>query len=233
MSSPFQGRLDDVRIYDRALSAEEILTLANDATVVGSVSVVAGQATLDVNFGNVSVAYPWHNYVEALDTAPDGFVVPLDALVVINELRIHDSHLLPLPPPEPVEFYYDTNHDGWVAPIDALLVINYLSEHLAREGEASPAWHPTLAIQSLSVNESPTQSFFNNQLRNVRPVDRERASVIGPQQEQAKIIAPESYHITDRTRDYAFGQLTDDSETLLAGEDGLETILDELTSDFP
>ncbi|MDA1052575.1 MAG: Rib/alpha-like domain-containing protein [Planctomycetota bacterium] len=52
VQSPFDGTIDDVRIYNRALSAEEILTLANDATVVGSVSVVAGQPTLDVNFGN-------------------------------------------------------------------------------------------------------------------------------------------------------------------------------------
>lgn len=69
----------------------------------------------------------WQNLVNNLDVNDDGFITPLDALIVINDLNSLGPRLLPDPiPPEP-EFYIDVNGDGLVTPLDALIVINYLN----------------------------------------------------------------------------------------------------------
>jgi glucose/arabinose dehydrogenase len=113
-----------------------------------------------------TLAYePWHNFVNPLDVDGDGNVVPLDVLIVINEINAPTNSdalgLLPRSRP-PGNFYFDVNQDGFVAPIDALNVINYLIDQPQAEGEArsrsplvSPAipdtaW-PTVAINSIST----------------------------------------------------------------------------------
>ncbi len=68
----------------------------------------------------------WQSPVEPLDVNADGFVAPLDALLVINDLGVFEGGVLPpdraLQPP-----YVDTSGDGVVAPGDALAVINHLN----------------------------------------------------------------------------------------------------------
>ncbi|MFO0940770.1 MAG: Ig-like domain-containing protein [Pirellulales bacterium] len=62
-----------------------------------------------------------------LDVNADGFVTPIDALLVINLLnnpdKPRDTRLLPAPPA-----YYDVDGTGFVSPNDVILVINYLNE---------------------------------------------------------------------------------------------------------
>ena len=89
---------------------------------------------------------PWHNVSTPTDVNDDGFVIPLDALLVINELNNRVvSHsvtgLLPNPPevsnlPENTGFF-DVDGDGYASPLDALLVINQLNASLTAEGEAA------------------------------------------------------------------------------------------------
>ena len=71
----------------------------------------------------------------------DGFISPIDALVVINTLNDDGSRQLPAPsgPEELPNFYYSTNGDDFVSPIDALLVINFLNAQPegSAEGESS------------------------------------------------------------------------------------------------
>ena len=177
---------------------------------------------------------PYRNEANPLDSTGDGYIVPRDVLVIINEIEEHGPHALRLPPPIPIIYFYDTNGDGYISPIDVLLVINYLEafgEDTA-EGEALTDSVTTLATRSLSGNEPFKPSFFNDRHRNTRQFDRERAFVIGPQREPSKSIAPEFWQITERTRDKVFGQIIDDSNTLRAVQDDLETVLDELTRDF-
>ncbi len=73
---------------------------------------------------------PWQNPIEALDVNADGFISPLDALLIINYMNAHpgDSALPnpPIPPLVPPP-YLDTTGDNLVTPLDALLVINYLN----------------------------------------------------------------------------------------------------------
>ncbi|MFO1064608.1 MAG: peptidoglycan DD-metalloendopeptidase family protein [Pirellulales bacterium] len=81
--------------------------------------------------------FPWHNPRNALDVDDNGFVVPRDALVIINSLNTVGPRKLTneLPDPFPAPEYYDTNGDGYLSAIDALLVINYLNKSSAGEGE--------------------------------------------------------------------------------------------------
>ncbi|MEO8497240.1 MAG: dockerin type I domain-containing protein [Planctomycetota bacterium] len=69
----------------------------------------------------------------------DGFVTPLDALIVINELNRNRPRALPISP-EPQNFaapFVDVNNDIYVTPLDVLLIVNRLNA-LNSEGEAVP-----------------------------------------------------------------------------------------------
>ncbi len=85
---------------------------------------------------------PWKNHDLPEDVTGDGAVVPLDALLIINELNGEGARPLPVPPdpndlPPP---FLDVDGDNFLAPIDALLVINYLNAQAAlqaAEGNAA------------------------------------------------------------------------------------------------
>ncbi|QDV22465.1 DVUA0089 family protein [Aureliella helgolandensis] len=68
----------------------------------------------------------WQNPSENLDVNADGFVAPIDALLIINYLNAGRESYLPdtdvVPPP-----YLDVNGDEFVAPVDVLLIINFLN----------------------------------------------------------------------------------------------------------
>jgi len=127
---------------------------ANDSVNLGGGWEEAGLQTIDDEFYDLfqqgiakvfvlrTEGPTWRNPVDPLDVNNDGFVVPIDALVIINELADHvvssATGLLPsapeppnLPPP-----FVDTTGDGFVSPLDALQVINFLNNP---EGEASSA----------------------------------------------------------------------------------------------
>jgi hypothetical protein len=69
-----------------------------------------------------------------LDVDNDGFISPIDVLLIINRLNSQGAGPLPTPTPgfQPPP-YYDTNGDGQLSPIDALLVVNFVNS-----GEAQP-----------------------------------------------------------------------------------------------
>ena len=73
----------------------------------------------------------WHNEFVANDVSRDGIVVPLDALLVINELnnRVISAQDGKLPPRSgfPDAPRFDVTADGVVAPLDALRIINALN----------------------------------------------------------------------------------------------------------
>lgn len=79
---------------------------------------------------------PFQNQANRYDVNASGSVTPLDALIVINRLRIvgpgpvsalfsSTSTVSPLAAARP-RYYYDVSGDNYISPIDALQVINYL-----------------------------------------------------------------------------------------------------------
>ena len=82
----------------------------------------------------VTVAFigpPWQNPENPLDVDGDGFVVPLDALLIINEINDGGSRPLGPPPTDEPPYepppYLDVNGDDFLSPLDALMVINELN----------------------------------------------------------------------------------------------------------
>ena len=79
---------------------------------------------------------PYATHVINLDVNGDGWVTPIDALGIINELNTNGAGIFnPFRPGEQVG-WWDTNGDGRVSPIDVLAVINYLNTY-----GAGPAPH--------------------------------------------------------------------------------------------
>jgi hypothetical protein len=80
---------------------------------------------------------PWQNHRDRFDINDDGFVVPRDVLIMIND--IEDNGPRKLLPPTTTSLaapYWDSNGDNFFSPIDILQVINFI-EGVAAEGEAS------------------------------------------------------------------------------------------------
>lgn len=78
--------------------------------------------------------FPYQNPIDALDVNGDGFIVPRDALLIINE--INDRQLsepatgaitAATEPPARPTAYVDVNGDGFVASSDVLRIINALN----------------------------------------------------------------------------------------------------------
>jgi hypothetical protein len=75
----------------------------------------------------------WMNAAEPTDVTGDGNIIPLDALVLINDLNANgNGHELPwIAPGTTGHYYLDVNSDGIASAIDALLVINRLNSSTA------------------------------------------------------------------------------------------------------
>jgi len=106
--------------------------------------------------------HPWQNPQEPLDVNDDGHVVPLDALVLINEINANQSRVLAVPPAPPNVAYYflDPNGDDRLTPIDVLVVINHLNAQAASaaaEGEAAAGYAGWLFSRAV---ETAHDSFF-------------------------------------------------------------------------
>lgn len=83
-----------------------------------------------------------------LDVNDDGFVTPLDALLVINRLNQDGGgRLSGLATSQP---YLDVNMDGFLSPIDPLIVINYLNRN-SGGGEAEGELQGAAAYNSAAV----------------------------------------------------------------------------------
>jgi len=159
-----------------------VLTLAPIATEPGSalVTVVVKEADGDTLTRSFLVSIGedgkvWQNPANPRDVDNSGFVVPLDVLIIINELnnpKFRDSEgRLPLPPPagSPPP-YLDVSGDAHVTPLDVLIVINFINNRGNSEGEAPAAHTPAGAIASIA-----SSNFAATPSESIRPRDRARA----------------------------------------------------------
>ena len=132
-------------------------------------TVSSASAISDLQFG--LVAPPWHHLSVPEDVDNNGHIVPLDALVIVNDLNNRGARSLPVPSLEesPPPFY-DVSGDGWITSLDALQVINWLNANIAGESEGLDSYggleylHPSTSTQpektqivsELSVGDSDT-----------------------------------------------------------------------------
>jgi len=108
------------------------------------------------------------NWANPMDVNADGFVSPIDVLLVINTLNARGSGRLgPGGGEGESKIYVDTNADGILSPIDVLGVINYLNRRNAGNGEgegegtvlseanlSTPAVEPTVVAQAKTFDRS-------------------------------------------------------------------------------
>jgi hypothetical protein len=160
------GSLVTITLYSedlRVLSASG-LTAQGKTSMHGAIE--AGQTYLVRLSGNATAKITMSNQVpdnDRLDTSRDGFVSPLDALRVINELIKSGSQVTPLSLTNS-KLWLDTNLDGQISPLDVLQVFNYMLRQqadsaLAATPSAEPAASPAAAsveVSSLSVAAADT-----------------------------------------------------------------------------
>jgi hypothetical protein len=107
---------------------------------------------------------PWMNADDPLDVDDNGNVVPLDVLLVVNELVDQGNHKLP--PPTSAELsapYFDANGDGNLTPLDPLQIINFLnSDQNQPEAEAQPATSERTARQDQQAQAGPAISLASS-----------------------------------------------------------------------
>ena len=108
-------------------------------------------ATMPAN----ATASPWTNPIDPLNVDNEPGIVPLDALIVINELNNRqfsdpDGRLRPPPAGSPPP-YYDVDGDGFVIALDALIIINYLNAAQSQAGGEGEADDSVVADDAMSL----------------------------------------------------------------------------------
>ncbi|MCA9129320.1 MAG: hypothetical protein KDB22_19675 [Planctomycetales bacterium] len=92
-----------------------------------AVVVTGVNPVVDVDFGFETSASPWQNPAQPLDVDNDGFIAPIDVLLIVNDINAKGSRDLRgtslVSPP-----YLDVNGDSFLAPIDVLLLVNFLNK---------------------------------------------------------------------------------------------------------
>ena len=101
----------------------------------------------------------WTNTLRVADVNDDGEVTPLDALLVVNTLRIRErSESLGIKQFE--DGFLDVNHDSYLSPVDALAVVNEL-HRLRSSNQKSNATDAALFSMYDSTKEVDSDSLFD------------------------------------------------------------------------
>jgi hypothetical protein len=104
------------------------------------------------------IANAWQNQSTPQDVNGDGFVSPIDALLIINELNLRGARALEYPRPGGASApFYDVNGDGQISPVDSAAVISYLNDPPAGSGEGESS-----NIESTSASMTSTPAAAND-----------------------------------------------------------------------
>ena len=187
------GQNETVDVYN--LTANDLGVAANHATLRGKLLDAA-----------MTEQKPWQNHRDRFDINDDGFVVPGDVLIMINE--INDNGPLQLPPPTGTSLaapYWDCNGDNFFSPLDILQVINFI-EGANAEGEASDELETELATVTIAPPVPESQSSVDAELIDTQivKVSLDVAAEPTPLSMAARIES----HADDRSR--SFEQTGDD-----------------------
>ena len=130
-----------------------------------TVTLTADQKRTGVVFANTAAAVSgaWQNKKKPMDVSNDGLIVPLDVLLIINELNeplYHDpANGKLVAPPTPIPAYFDVDGDSFVTPTDAILVINFLNSTVAAVPAPTPdaEGEPEVTAEAAPVQAAPVQ----------------------------------------------------------------------------
>ncbi|TVS14618.1 MAG: choice-of-anchor C family protein, partial [Planctomycetaceae bacterium] len=140
LGSTFDGALDDIRIYDRALREDEVSALhawERSRTIVDrgyAVRVDYGDAITDLDFGNAENAPP---VVQSLSVTPDPVIRPGEIALTADGVTDPDGEV------QLVRFYRDVNDDGVWDPGDEVLegTLQVVSDQWILTGVSTADWH--------------------------------------------------------------------------------------------
>lgn len=131
----------DVNVLDRENNVTFVVNLTTS-----NLAVPDNYNALKQAFISAGIRTPTSQYqsgIEPLDVNSDGFVAPLDPLLVINELGKYPNGRPPvLPVGTQPSSYFDPTGDNIIAPLDALVIINHLSKY-NNANRAASASHAT------------------------------------------------------------------------------------------
>ena len=169
---------------------------------------------------------------ERLDASGDGYVTPMDALQVINDLNFYGAR--PLAAGAEGEMAtpnsrFDVNGDDFISPSDVLAIITYLNNRSDGEGEAADL----LSLLAEPVNVVATPEQVRSMMA---PVDA--TSLVSEDRSDAPLVLPVQHAaITELPRQTAIETLTlsrwmtSSSDENVAGDDDLDSVLDSLADD--
>jgi len=142
-----------VSIVDNSVTFAPVLGFVGEATFSYQIrdNDLLASNTAEVTIDVTERDFPFQNPINPLDVNPDGFIIPRDALIIINEINNRQfsdpvtGELLANPDPGSVPpAYYDVNGDGFVAAIDVLRIINDIN---ARGNAEAPSAEPPAAAE--------------------------------------------------------------------------------------
>jgi len=194
-------------------------------------------------------AAEWQNPINRFDVNNDGFVSPIDALLVINYINANIPNLT-LPSPRPIGApFYDVNGDGDATSLDVLqIILEINSQNSLGEGEyyppaegeggpASPTIIPPLANVSLALpdQDSPVVSAEPSYVQPdpVEESDHSREPAIGYRSTQVE-RAPGRANKDETVSIDPFGvedvlsTIAEDVNDSLAGRTPLDDVLEEI-----
>lgn len=128
-------------------------------TVADNLGLVSNEAVVSISI--TLSAFPWQNPRNPLDVNNDGFVSPIDALLVISDINRNGARPLPNPPVPPFTPppYLDVSGDNTISPIDALIVVSFLNNPSGSgEGEWDAEGEGGLASAASTTAVSPSVS---------------------------------------------------------------------------
>ncbi len=150
----------------------------NPLSAITTVTLTIDKAPLPVH-QNPSVVSTEDGNTGHRDVNADGFITPIDALLVINFLNLQGSRSvvgLPAPPP-----YRDVNGDNFISPVDALLVINYLNNR-GRSGSGEGEMQAEGEAAELFMSPIEVGRGLENSMIGVRTIDLAPGEFYGPVQ---------------------------------------------------
>ena len=148
--------LDSGQVVIEQLAHDDRLNLLGEAQWHSGIFIAdVFHNVLNLNGTDVFVvnAKPWQNPANPLDVNHDGFVSPVDAVIMINRLNTQSAATLPVPTPGffPSEFHYDVNGDNTLAPVDVIVVVNFLNGPSVLAAEAED-WELSTAIGAIDLS---------------------------------------------------------------------------------